>query len=201
MEQFNLQKLNSLRSQAGARATFVSYYPCLVNNPGLLVESDSSILTKLNEYQEDLCNVQSVGWIESPSGDEVLPVFLIKYAKEVVEHLQEWMHGDTSWFTLVWEVKKDGRYSMALIPDASRSVTEVDDINLVYWAWSFNSVGSASVDVRKVLRGSGMQKLCFADNKERQVVKIFSFPVRRMSTIPHNDPLRRHAECYIFKNN
>lgn len=182
----NLQKLADHQDPPTGKI-WLSYFPCLGTAPGEWI--DSSRLKLLQDAQVDLKNVISVGW--NNVGEETIPVLYIKYAEHVVPHLKEFIRSLS--FTFVWEVKKDNRYSLAIIPTVNHAQ------NAVYWAWSFNSAGPSTMPVRELLKAVGDQRVCFADVDTKKIFGVFAFPARRKSLIPKSDQLSTQADCYIFQ--
>jgi hypothetical protein len=174
---------------------FVPYYPCLVPKGGQYM--DQKHRKYLHDFQEDMGNIQAVGWNEYK--DETFPVLMIKSAAAVSKHLVEWCAGDTSLFTLVWEVKKTREYSMVLVPDLKKLIPP-NTKEAIYWAWAFTSVGPSPIDIKQHLTGKGDQKVAFADITTQEIEKLFVFPSRRLSAIPWADPLHGYARHHIFRH-
>lgn len=191
-----LHKLDSILDQK----TLLGYFPCLTEKFGQVVESPP--LDYLDDFERDQGNVQSVGWVEQDSG-EVVPVLFVNNAKDVFTHLTNWVNGDTTWFTFIWEVR-DGFYSMALIPDVRRVIKNsglqsTRDTNIFQWVWSFNSENK-NYKVKDYLKARGQQKVIFADVKDEKIYKTFSFPVFKQSEISVMNPLINQSWTHLFKN-
>ena len=144
-----------------------------------------------------------MGWIEQDSR-EIVPAIFINNCKDVCRHLTDWMNGDTSWFTFIWEVNKDGYYSLALIPDVKRVIQNsglenIRDTNIFQWVWSFNSA-APNLNVKKYLKHKGQQKVVFVDTKDQNVQKAYVFPVFKQSEISVMNPLINQCWTHLFKN-
>lgn len=194
------EKLSKLDTVADQK-TLLGYFPCLTQKFGQIVESPP--IEYLQDFESDQGNIQAVGWQELIT-KEIVPVLFIKNAKDICQHLKDWMNGDSSWFTFVWETNHENRYSIALIPDSKRMIENsglenIHNTNIFHWVWSFNSANPFP-DAKKYLKHKGQQKIVIADFKNHSFQKTFIFPVFKQSEISVLNPLLNQCWTHLFKN-
>lgn len=180
---------------------YIAYFPCLVEYPGYLASADqfTKFIDNLKDFQQDICNIFSISWQQI--GDEFQPVLHIKYAQDVTNHISTWLRRKPDWFKLVYEVKKDNRYSLALMPDIDDITHLSDGHGFIYWAWSFNPVRPSTIPIKKVFKGQGRVNIAFADYDTGQITKRFNLPIVRHCTLSSSSPLYKQASHYMFKEN
>lgn len=171
------------------------YFPCLTDRFGLAKKIEPELIKSI---EDELKNIQRIGWLEIPEQKRPTPIFYINSALDVVKHLKEWMNGDLTWFKLVWEVGQSGHYGLALVPDTFRFMqnSDYDPGKILQWIWSFNSK-HPNFAVKRHLLQSGSQKVSFADAKTNEIVGHFLFPVAQMSQMSKENHFRVCAANHL----
>lgn len=130
----------------GTHRILIGYWPLIhysdfVKTPGEQIELGEEngikeILEKL--YAIDTPQIQGVLWAhhpfedaESPEDNDVIPIFIIDRANEIVDHLEQWMENDNDRFSLHFEGRDNG-YAIVLFPNPLKSVDRWKQARLTY---------------------------------------------------------------------
>jgi hypothetical protein len=122
---------SGLRSESPKRTIVVSYVPLLVGESGKAMAIDDphlhEMLSKIDEGHDG--HVHACLWMAEENG--VFPVFLMKDAHAIADHLLAWAEGrPADWFALCF-VEKQGRYVVGLFPNVSASVERFEVAHLI----------------------------------------------------------------------
>jgi hypothetical protein len=105
----------------------ISYVPLLVGDPMQLIppERTAELMEGLDQLPSGAA--EACLWfkhnVKSDTDYEMRPVFLMKDADNIVEHLKMWAEGKpTEWFHFHLR-QKNKRYAFALMPDFDRSIS------------------------------------------------------------------------------
>jgi len=174
-----------------------SYFPCLTDKYGL--EKPGTVADFVRSTEQEIQNIQRIGWLQLPDVKKKVPVIYINEAKAVFDHLLDWCSRDLSWFKFVWEIDQKGFYGLCILPDMERflqvSGYKVEN-NVLQWIWTFNCK-HPNFTAKFNLGDAGKQSVAFADNKTEQIVGRVLFPCARYALLPNNSYFKRVARAQL----
>jgi hypothetical protein len=122
-----------------AKKLLVGYWPLLDYSkfkPGQTAEVTENIMRVVAEA--DTPPIAGVLWsmypfeTDDPESGVAIPIFIMNKAAAVAEHLETWLEGDNSRFTLHFEQREEG-YSVLLLPDIRKSIERFKAARLIYF--------------------------------------------------------------------
>jgi len=110
------------RDDKPSLAIVVSYVPLLVDRPGFCSSPDDPEFARVLRLMESCPDGHVDGCLWMMDGGHAVPVFIMKRAREIADHLRAWSEGNPGdWFRLCFAESR-GRYVAVLFPDLDRSV-------------------------------------------------------------------------------